>query len=212
MGGRVGVGRVSPWQAPARPVGQGGEVLSAVHVPRWRFECGVRRNADDDSFLVADHSFDVRAAAIWHWLPGHTPEHAVQHGRRCLEVIVQAGVTVDLYVSQGPVLVEHAEADSLVMPNHLGLRTIGHRRDEDLVVTVHQVVNRGHGRTMLAAVIPEDCEAVVSDELASLLGRHDAAPTRAHRANSLCAESTTIRGPFSASVRFRSADWLSTPR
>ena len=183
-----------------------------VHMPRWRFECGVRRNADDDSFLVANHSFDVRARAVRHRLAGHDLEHLTQHGRCGLEILVKAGVAVDLEVSQGPVLVEHAEADSLVLPNHFCLRAPGHRRDEDLVVTIHHVVDRRHGRAMLAAVIPEDCEAVVADELASLLGCHDAAPTRAHRANSLCAESTTIRVLSARRCRFRSADWLSTPR
>ena len=45
---------------------------------------------------------------------------------------------------------------------------------------------------MLSAVIAEDCDAVVADELASLLRCHDAAPTRAHPGDSMCAESTKI--------------------
>ena len=163
--------RVLPGLAAAGEMGEGVDVTGLADVPGRGRERGVRPDPDHHPLLVPCHLLDLGQLGRRDIGTGHQVDHPAQHIDRLAEVILDDAIPVHLHIGERPLLVQHADAHLGIAPHRMRLRPVRHRRDEQVIV-VHDVVNDGHRRAVVHAVVAEDAGAVAAYEVAAFGGVH----------------------------------------
>ena len=147
---------VSPWRSVASLTCRGGGL-----------EGGVGRERQHYPVLSPAHLLSVGTRLRRHRVTGHQlgdPHHQIRGA-------IQTGVDfyggVHQQVAQRPFLVEHAQRHPGIASHRLRLAAVAHRRHQDAIVSVHDVVHDRHRRPVIAARIAEDGGAVLGHERAT---------------------------------------------